>query len=395
MSRITRLCVTALGALACACTATPPPQSALREASWVAPDARIEVLKVQMTEFFNRFGSTIALASERIAEGSEDAEVRQRALLWKSRSIALAGEATFRPDPLSALFDTWCLCAQMKAYLSEGPGRELFGEQRAIALAALDDLEDQVRGIAEPIMLDGDLAPLQELVARAVEEHPIEGTLLTRTSTVADHAELATQASSLTDVAANVDQKLSDINRHLTTWMAWLPEHVRWQAELLVADDLGQIAAALERVSRVAERLPDLAREERRLVLDAVDLQVRQVLDTLTGERVALTELATNERQALVAAIDQQRFDTIQQVTRERIAVIESIREERALAVAAVTDALATVFPRTERLVDHAVERLAVTLAVVVAAGSFVVFVALRWRRQLFGFGRGADRTPS
>ena len=40
--------------------------------------------------------------------------------------------------------------------------------------------------------------------------------------------------------------------------VAQLPELIRWQAEILLADDLHRIAGAVDRISHVVERVPEV-----------------------------------------------------------------------------------------------------------------------------------------
>ena len=148
-------CLAALG-----CTSTPPVQGIETGIDWTRSDLATKSLRVRMNEFADRFQAEIASAADEIA-ASAGSPIDRRALVWKSESAALCDRSAYRNDPLGAFIDTWCLCVQMREYLTDGSGHDLFGEYQPTAIAAAERNETLIAQIAQSVVAEGKFSRVQ------------------------------------------------------------------------------------------------------------------------------------------------------------------------------------------------------------------------------------------
>jgi flagellar biosynthesis/type III secretory pathway chaperone len=154
-------------------------------------------------------------------------------------------------------------------------------------------------------------------------------------------------------------------------------KQARWQAELLLADaarqpvvdsvmgQMSRLNLSMERVTAVAESMPDLIDQER-----------IETFLSVTQERIATLQAITAEREALLAALASERATVVEALHEERVG---TLKDAEASAQRLIDYTLAR---RLELLVNYVLLRLflgAVALILLaMVAGLIVVSVARR-----------------
>ncbi len=164
----------------------------------------------------------------------------------------------------------------------------------------------------------------------------------------------------------SITETVEDLVARIDLNAEYLPKFARWQAQLLIMDDikgdedyqsvissieqlqhLEQVAAFLEDLDPLIADLPDLVADERQAVLDAVHGYLLETMAFADSERTTLMhEDVRTEREAILAAVRE-----------ERMAVMEAIAEERRIVLEAIGEERIAVFADLDVLVDRAFTR--------------------------------------
>jgi hypothetical protein len=351
------LCILAL-LLGCRLDTMPPGGVAeRRELSVVGAELRIRVRALTGPYV----GAIEEFADAAARDCGSDPEVRMRALEWKLAAIPQVQDALFQPDPLVGLLDGWAYAVQMRAWLESPAGGVAFGECRDAAAAAMGRIAAAARKIADEIAPDrGQVA--EELVRKWAAAHPLRSLFLPR-PTIAPTAAKESARRELGALAAvgTIVETLDDLTARVAAYRQTLLKEAAWTGELAAlratssdvalqaSEDVRHIAAAMERIGRLAERIPVVLERERAAAV--------------TGLRA--------EREQILEEIDRQRAETLALLQGERAAVLDRID---AMSRTAVDD----VGSRTEALVDHAFLRAAQLMLGLLAA-SAIAAVLVAW----------------
>src|SRR5262245_19665997 len=166
----------AVSGLVASCAITAPAhRSVLQEKISVGGISATE-LRLRLYELPAQLGSLVETTADQIRAESSDPAVGRRALLWKADGIPALYAAALRPDPLAGALDLWLCVEQMNLYFREGAGKDSFGEQQPLAIAAVARMLTMVEQTAtsltpQPGMFERRATQIQQF-ARA---HPIEG----------------------------------------------------------------------------------------------------------------------------------------------------------------------------------------------------------------------------
>ena len=153
-----------------ACAGWPPfrTQSA-------SPPYTEQELHEDLAAYVARFTSVVAGVSEEIEDLSGSRRVRRSTLIWRLRMIPLAQELAFGDDPQESYVVSLGLAFTLRNYLTEGDGRELFGEHQPIAVEAARTVESFARDIGPRFLDEEQMAALVESLEELAREHPIRG----------------------------------------------------------------------------------------------------------------------------------------------------------------------------------------------------------------------------
>lgn len=263
-----------------ACAGWPP-----FRAQSASPTYTEQELHEDLAAYAARFNSVVAGVADEIEDLSDSRRVRRSTLIWRLRMIPLAQELAFGDDPQESYVESLGLTFAMRNYLTEGGGRELFGEHQPMAVEAARDVEGFARDIGPRFLDEEQMAALVESLEELVREHPIRGRDFNVEAAQTASAKIESGSAGLGWVAGvplspfralegvgAAGTAMLEINRTAAEFaeiIAELPRQNRWQIELLLYDieerdtvmtglaAFAQVAASADRVSQAIARLPD------------------------------------------------------------------------------------------------------------------------------------------
>lgn len=357
------------------------PSRSHREQSILPLDVSPSMVRIAANNFTHRFVQTVEQAADAILLQTADPTIKRRALLWKINATSAVLVAQDHPAPLSALADTFALCLQMHDFFRDGRGSTLFGASQPAAVAAAQQLEQDMEAISREPTTE-EIARLKARLRSWAREHPLEDLMFVRLSGAAEiDAMLSTlDGAGVMSSVQNLETELYTFHTKLARHLGLVPRQVRWQAELLALDAVEQ-----DRTGLVAAATRELDRQ-RDLALADIDRQRTQALAVLREERVTVLEAVAHERgvvvqearkalsesldriDALAARLERETLAAVQQ---QRLETVEALRQER---VATITD-----LERIARgTVDHAHAR-SVGLLAGAWCGLAALLVLARW----------------
>jgi len=288
----------------------------------VRPRLSKEELAGLLQQFEDTFEATIREAAERIVALQPDRRTRRLAALWQMRLIPMARDILNQDDAVHSLLDSWALCVRLRDFFEEGDGREMFGENQAIAQAAarraLDDIEQIATLILPPENLDLARSAIEDLARQFPLRGEFSGSVV-RTAVQQPEKNADVIASVLAapmapfrafegiDRGAAAIQGFTAVAARMTDTVNDLPETIRLQSQLLLMEieelesvqatvaSLGEFARNSSRFTTAFEQLPQNLRRE--ITLAAEDLERGQegVRETLREAR----EVAARINEAL------------------------------------------------------------------------------------------------
>jgi hypothetical protein len=370
------------------CIRTPTQTELMRQTQ--ATTLTTTQLRLAVRSFLDDYTGAVQDAADTIREGTEDADLRRKALLWKANAIPAGQKAVFQYDPLAALVDIWVLCEQQSEFFSRGAGRDLFGAWQGTAIDVSSRLVVDVVELAKDVTANDDQSDMQGHVDAWVAKSPIESLAFSRSSPKPVLARLLDQTTHGTSaVIGGLNESLADLSERLAVYGSQMPELARWQAELVVDEVMrsDDVQLALNNTSSLADSLERTATGLEELPEDVTE-QVVSSLGMLRQERAILTRF-----------VEEQRLATQEFVRQERTAIVEAVRRERQEALATVgvervdtldrMDQLATGLMEQStheirNLIDHTLWRVTMMLAVLIVLGGVLGIIALR----VVGVGR-------
>jgi len=315
------------------------------------------------------FSAEIERAADSIRAISNEPSIRRHALLWKMYAIPAAHEAVLLPDPALSLLDVWAFALQMEEYFDRGAGQDVFGPHQSIALDAVRRLDSAT--LAQALLVSDSTASegnARNTLNAFVEEYPILGPQFTRASLAVESAYAVLGSDAATAVAAvgDIDQAVGEITNRLAFHNEYLMKQASWAAlalledlarDTLVTGTLASATEALEIASALAEELPSLVEGERIAVIEALDRELSELLESINEQRAATLAVFSDELRFLVDAL-----------VRERVLVGEGISTEIIATIDAIT-------PLVQEAIDQAFWRA--TQLIMAIAGFAVVLVGI------------------
>ena len=327
-----------------------------------------DLLQLQAFETGRAISTIIESAADSIEAGTTDVTVRRNALLLKISTIPLVQEAALRVDPLIAAADLLGFTIQFSTYVTTGAGKESFGKEQPIAVAAAAGRA--ARALAEGTVRSGEVSPEFDAGIRAwASAHPMQGPAIRRASVLSsDWKALGVSSSSLTASIGNIERTLLNVNYRLSYLNETVAAQARWNAELAAQDALAApridtllttCTTTLRVVGALADTMPAWIDLERMALMRDIDRQRILAFADIAAQRVALEE-------ALV---------------RERAALMSQVREERIAAFLSIDSVATRTMDRSAALLRRLIFQVAVAalvVAVVLLTGGFLLFN--RWR---------------
>lgn len=318
-----------------------PPESATSEAFGIAATRQRTRLAAQNTETY--LLGLIELSADRIIASTDDPEVARNALRWKAGAIPVIQRAAHNPDALVSYIDEWVLMLQMRDYLETGPGRDLFGDQQALAIEPLTEMEVDMSAIVAETLDSADYRTISNFVTNWAAENPIDNPLFVRRPVSSFAADILGEVRlGGIDAVGRLEELAFDAQQMAQSYVAYTPKVVLWQAQLMAGEmlDTSRVAPLLGQVDELEvmaaatalmNELPELIRSERAATTAEVAALTEASLATLLGlaareREMVLTEVARlvrAERAALSDDIAEALIRTLEQGRGDAIVVID------------------------------------------------------------------------
>jgi hypothetical protein len=265
-----------------------------------------EDLGTDLAAYATRFGAVVGSTADDIHDQTSSRVVRKRALIWRLQMPPLVEEVAYGTTPQSSYIATVLVAVAQQRYLTEGDGRDLFGEQQKLAIDAANQLVEDVLAIGDRFLTQKQVAEVAERTREFADKYPIQGRdFSVQRIPRAVAANEARQSlawlvslplapfSALKGVDSGADA-IRDFNRtaqQFTEVVKRLPERIRGQLELFTydledretversVDALDRAASSAERAAATFDRLPDELRhtfDESQARIEAVGKVVAQ-----------------------------------------------------------------------------------------------------------------------
>lgn len=300
-------------------------------------------LRSQTREFAGILSATVQQTANEAERGTEDPVMKARLVMWKVGCVSGVRKATLRSTPVLALVDTWAFCRQMNGFLTQGPGKDLFGDHQATFVTNAVALEARVAGIARQYLSSSELQRMNGFLDGYVQQFPLKDLSLEREPVAARWEDF--QGASLPPTAAGTtSEALTDFADRLQFIGQQVPEELRWRLELEVSQleramarsgvTLDRLDATMGRIAQVASESPSTisnAVSELRVgflpVLERFEQQWGTTVQTLQKERQILTENISVERAAVLKAVDEQRAAILKAADEQRAAIVKDAQQ--------------------------------------------------------------------
>ena len=361
----------AAGVLAPGCTGTAGSRQSTLQKQIGNQSMSATELRMRVYETAERLGGTLEYAADEIRAKSSDPAVRRRAVLWKADGIPALYAAAFRPDPLAGGLDLWLLLVQMELYFTEGPGKNAFGAEQPIAVAAARQMRET--GEQSAALVSGNperFARRRADVEKFARAHPIEGTFSGRSSATGELARFfAEQDAGAFAVVGQAGDAIEDLSLRLGSYSTLMPKEVRWQGELLATEiagredlhvtfeDLDAVGSVARRADAALADVPATVRAASGPLGELLDAQRGALLAAIEQQRMALSAYASSERQAISETIAQERKAAFEALSLERAAALKEVDAISKRSLDTATD-------RAHGVVDYVFWRVLILLAV-------------------------------
>ncbi len=321
--------------LAIGCTSVPGVAS-LRRALGLGGSARgqftSEDLRDELAAFAARFNATVVSAADQIASESSDPELQRRALLWKLRMVPLVAQAGFVLDAEQTYVALFALATAQQQYLSSGAGKDLFGEEQPVAVAAADELVEAARAIGARFLNAEQQGRLESEVSSLAESHPIRGIFVPETvqavvgatapggpfDWVINYPLAPFRALEGVDAGAQAIREFTATAQRFNVILTSMPQLMRWNAELLAFElerrptvssargSLETLAESSADFTRAVSSLPENLRTQASLLIQELEAGQGELQRTLAEARglVSDTGGASEQLEPLAAALE-------------------------------------------------------------------------------------------
>jgi hypothetical protein len=273
-------------------------------------------------DYAAHFASSLTQLTDAAAAAHPDPGIRTLTLRLKLNAVAEITRASTGLSPIASLLDTWAFAVQLQDFIDTGAGSTLLG-------SAQPDLSVGTRSLAEEADALGRRVAgahydrYRSFVRAYADRNPLQSVEFVRPSVLYAWTDEEHDSSPL-HIQGTVAQSLSDVSDRLRIYSERVPDIGLWRVQLALDragfDDgtyrtaFSNINAQLERISRLADSSPELAREAigdfRSSLLassDRLESAWLQSLKSLHLEREALTADISREREATVADLDVER----------------------------------------------------------------------------------------
>jgi hypothetical protein len=301
------------------------------------------------------FAARVEESADQILQTSSDPVVRENAILWKMHAIPAMQAAAFFGDPLGALVSQIIFCVQMRHYFEHGFGKEALGENQSLAIETSVEIEEVAYKHGKIAVPTVDLDTLRARVNRYARENPIRSPRFKRGTDDPVLASAFTGDETVGGLAAAsaLNEQIRDLADRMALLTDYGPRQARWQVQYL------------------REQVPGMASVARDTVLAGLTPVMDDLMHFFDLQREHGFDLARSERRAILEAIADERLAAGEILVQERQAAFEQIARERAAIMAELgtilQNSMSETFTRSEattaRMIDHSFRRFTLVMA--------------------------------
>jgi methyl-accepting chemotaxis protein len=227
----------------------------------------------------------IAGTAGTIASRTTDRKVRENTLRWKIRAYDMMQTVYMEPDPRIAFLSAWTSAVQLRKYVTEGEGKDLFADQQPLAIETAKQIETDMVNLGRTHFSS-------ECIDTAIDDiEMLAGTFVASSTSMSERISAAGyQQSDLYRIitlpmlpirgvhgvadAPGAIMRFTAVTQDFSKIIQQLPERSRWQLELLMleAESLSTVEKAvrqieelqenIKRISDIAESMPAQTRKE-------------------------------------------------------------------------------------------------------------------------------------
>lgn len=270
-----------------------------------------------LSDLVEAFTGEVELSGEQIAAASDDTAIDRLSVHYRMRLCRAARTTLGYRDPHVGLLDLWTLCLQAERYLGDGAGKQLFGAQQDLAVAAVRRSATQIADLTKGTFEPEQRQAAQRDVESFAQEHPMYGhfarigllegdvkvdgqdgrgrSALLQTLTFDWINPLSGFGSDVTEGAAAVGAAMD----RFTVAAEGLPRQLGWQLEMFVydlddakavrsaVDGTARVASGVDHIAALAEDLPRRLRSEIEVLLQGLGPTLEQLRATLAEARAS------------------------------------------------------------------------------------------------------------
>jgi hypothetical protein len=345
-------------------------------------------LRVRVYNYQNHFAAVVQSAADAIIENERGLGIQEAAIRWKVNAIPAVEKAVFQTDPLAALGDAWGVTVAMARYLDEGEGRALFGASQSLAVEAAHRLESDIEQLAETVAGAPRAERARQRIERWIRANPIRDLTFGRRSGMMDLSITTAAELGVSGLQAvgEIETTARDLSERLTVYFERLPKQIRWNAELVVIEvmrefggqvfsDIGSIEESARGVRSFLDATPDLVRSEREAIIQAMNRELENTLESVDRQRVATLGTLQGERSIILETLQSELQWGLEAVRQERVAALADLE---ALSQQMIETSTRNVESAAQRIVDRLFWRALFLLLLAAIALGLVAWIAAR-----------------
>jgi hypothetical protein len=236
----------------------------------------------------------------------------------------------------------------MVQFFDGGAGRDVFGDQQAIAIQTSKSLLLEINVIGDTFAPSPEFVnEEQALMQSFVDKEPIQSLQFARASVIPVYVEkLQPKVEPLFNAVGSLTDSVSALQELVTIYSAEIPKLFRWQMELFAIDAqenrgipvaVTEFGPSFGRAVQVVEGAPKLVQDEHAALVAALHQERVDSLAEIDTMRRATLETVGQERSVLVEGLrtilDAERAAALKQLGTEREIALKQIGTEREAAV--------------------------------------------------------------
>lgn len=217
------------------------------------PEAQIpgNVLRIKVDELGTRFPIIIRTTAKEIRSETKDPRIDNNTVLWELSANSMIQRAVFHNNPLLVLGELWAISVQLTQYYEKGDGKDAFGPYQSMAIAACKKLEMEAEAVAAESLSPEHFNSVKVRLSEwASKEGALRGKYMLRGSTLphGSSASFGLKEKSAFQALSNINESLDKIAYSITAGAEKMPEYMRWQTELILAEvyeEIGNLATSV------------------------------------------------------------------------------------------------------------------------------------------------------